>query len=63
MPTTGTNINCRAAGLALTWATIEGYVEISQKESQAKSAAAANKALSLDLDNVEGLGTGRTVVV
>ena len=43
------------AGLALTWAVIEGYVTINPEESQKKSLEAANKALSLDPNSVEAL--------
>jgi len=43
------------AGLALTWAVIEGYVTIDTEASTANTAAAANKALSLDSENVEAM--------
>ena len=43
------------AGLALVWAVIEGYVTINPPESQRKAINAANRALSLDPENVEAL--------
>ena len=43
------------AGLALTWAVIEGYVTIDSEDSMANTVAAANKALSLDSENVEAM--------
>jgi len=49
------------AGLALTGAVIEGYVSINAEESLANTAAAANKALSLDPENVEAMVSLGTV--
>jgi len=43
------------AGLALTWAVIEGYVTRDVRQAWANTTAAANKALSLDPKNVEAL--------
>ncbi|HEY5775942.1 MAG TPA: hypothetical protein VIS57_07655 [Xanthomonadales bacterium] len=45
------------AGLALTWAVIEGYVTIDPASSQAKTSSAANKALALDPENAEAVAT------
>ena len=49
------------AGLALTWAVIEGYVTIDTEDSMVNTAAAANKALSLDSENVEAMVSLATV--
>jgi len=51
------------AGLALTWAVIEGYVTINLEESQKKSIEAADKALSLDPNSVEALAALGSIAI
>ncbi|GMR14752.1 MAG: hypothetical protein BMS9Abin30_0359 [Gammaproteobacteria bacterium] len=45
------------AGQAITWGVISGYTGLSFEEVSPRAAAAANKALSLDPENVEALAT------
>ena len=45
------------AGLALTWAVIDGYTSLHSKETEPKAAAAAKRALALDPNNVEAVAT------
>ena len=45
------------AGQAITWGVIGGYTGLSSEEVSPRAAAAANKALSLDPENVEALAT------
>jgi len=43
------------AGQAITWGVIDGYINMDSTETQAKSVAAAQKALALDPENVESI--------
>ncbi len=45
------------AGQAITWGVISGYTGLSSEETSPLAAEAANKALSLDPENVEALAT------
>jgi len=43
------------AGQAITWGVIDGYINMDSTETQAKTSAAAKKALALDPENVESI--------